>query len=148
MARKRGSLLGFVGGVLATAGIAKVVADLGKAAKETGKDIVDVAAEKASGIVESVKSGELQNTVVDFANKTVEEVKSGELVDKAVNFANKTIEDAKSGELQKKAVQFAGDVKEGIVEFVNSATKADEVVDAEVDVQPGETQPEENPTEE
>ena len=83
MAKKRGSFLGKLFGAAAVAGAAKVVSDLEKQAKEEGKDILDVAKEKADSVVESVKSGEAFEKAQNFAEKTVNEINSGEFVEKA-----------------------------------------------------------------
>ena len=104
MAKKKSGLGGLLGAA-ALAGAAAAISKLEKEAKENDKDILDVAKEKISGLVNDVKSGDIVGKadeavgkVADFATKTVDDVKSGEFARNVQNTFNKTVEGIKSGE--------------------------------------------------
>ena len=83
MARRRKNVIGGLLGRLAVAvGLAAVVSNLEKEAKEEGKDITDVAVEKVNTFVDNVKSGELQKNVLEKADKIINSTK--ETVNSAV----------------------------------------------------------------
>lgn len=136
MARRKRRVIGGLLGRLAVAvGLAAVVSNLEKEAKEEGKDITDVAAEKVNTFVDSVKSGELQKNVLEKADKVingtketinsaVESVKSGEIAEKADKVLNDTketisnaVEAVKSGEIKDKATQAVDNLRDGVVDL-------------------------------
>ena len=126
MARKRRRGLGGLIGKLAVAvGLAAVVSNLEKEAKEEGRDITDVAADKVNNFVDSVKSGELQKNVLEKADKVINGTKES---------INKTVESVKSGEIKDKADQvvdkateMVDNLRDGVVDlFDGTGTNAPE----------------------
>ena len=71
MKRRKGSFLGKLFGAAAVAGAAAAISKLEKQAKEEGKDILDVAKEKADGFVEDVKSGAVVEKAKDLAGRFI-----------------------------------------------------------------------------
>lgn len=129
MAKKRGSFLGKLFGAAAVAGAAKVIVDLEKKAKEEGKDILDVAKEKADSVVESVKSGEAFEKAQNFAEKTVNEINSGEFQENLKNKINETVESVKSGEFVEKAKDTVTNLREGVNDILDGKESTDNVIE-------------------
>ncbi len=132
--KRRGSFLGKLLGAAAVAGAATAISKLEKQAKEEGKDILDVAKEKADGVVESIKSGEALEKAQDlaekaqgFAEKTVNDINSGEFADNLKNKLNETVESVKSGEALEKAKDTVANVRDGVVDLFDG--KPENVMD-------------------
>ena len=115
MARKRRRGLGGLIGKLAVAvGLAAVVSNLEKEAKEEGRDITDVAADKVNNFVDSVKSGELQKNVLEKADKVINGTKES---------INKTVAD----QVVDKATEMVDNLRDGVVDlFDGTGTNAPE----------------------
>jgi Glu-tRNA(Gln) amidotransferase subunit E-like FAD-binding protein len=105
MAKRRKGLGGLIGKLAVAVGLAAVVSNLEKQAKEEGKDITDVAADKVNSLVDSVKSGELQKNVLEKADKVINGTK--ESLDKAV-------ESVKSGEIKDKANEVVDSLRDSV----------------------------------
>lgn len=119
MAKKDGILDDVVSAAVFGAA-AKGLADLEKQAKEEGKDILEVAKEKAEGLISSIsedgKAEAALKGVTDKVGDVIEDLKSGELVDSITDKVNDVIEDAKSGKL----LEELGDVANNVIEKVTS----------------------------
>ena len=106
--RKRRGLGGLLGKLAVAVGLAAVVSNLEKEAKEEGRDITDVAADKVNNFVNNVKSGELQKNVLEKADK---------LVNGAKETINNTVESVKSGEIRDKATEVVDNIRDGVVDI-------------------------------
>ena len=123
MARRRKRLLGRLA---VAVGLAAVVSNLEKEAKEEGKDITDVAVDKVNTFVDSVKSGELQKNVLEKADKLINSTKES---------VNNAVETVKSADIKEKVVEMADNLKDGVVDIIDGAgTNAPEDGTAEVDI--------------
>ena len=123
--RKKRGLGGLLGKLAVAVGLAAVVSNLEKEAKEEGRDITDVAADKVNNFVNNVKSGELQKNVLEKADK---------LVNGAKETINNTVESVKSGEIKDKtdqvvdkATEMVDNLRDGVVDlFDGTGTNAPE----------------------
>ena len=106
--RKRRGLGGLLGKLAVAVGLAAVVSNLEKEAKEEGRDITDVAADKVNNFVNDVKSGELQKNVLEKADK---------LVNGAKETINNTVESVKTGEIRDKATEVVDNIRDGVVDI-------------------------------
>lgn len=106
--RKRRGLGGLLGKLAVAVGLAAVVSNLEKEAKAEGRDITDVAADKVNNFVNDVKSGELQKSVLEKADR---------LVNGAKDTINNTVESVKSGEIRDKATEMADNLRDGVVDM-------------------------------
>ncbi|MBQ5412686.1 MAG: hypothetical protein IIU19_04810 [Oscillospiraceae bacterium] len=115
--RKKRGLGGLLGKLAVAVGLAAVVSNLEKEAKEEGRDITDVAADKVNNFVNNVKSGELQKNVLEKADK---------LVNGAKETINNTVESVKSGEIKDKATEMADNLRDGVVDIFDGKGTNDE----------------------
>ncbi len=115
--RKRRGLGGLLGKLAVAVGLAAVVSNLEKEAKEEGRDITDVAADKVNNFVNNVKSGELQKNVLEKADK---------LVNGAKETINNTVESVKSGDIRDKATEMADNLRDGVVDIFDGKGTNDE----------------------
>jgi len=123
MARRKRGLGGLLGKLAVAAGVAAVVSNLEKTAKEEGKDITTVAGEKVSSFVDNVKSGELQKNVLDKADKVINGTKEK---------VSDTVESVKSGEIKEKATEMVDNFRDGVVDmFDGQGTNSPEEEPAE-----------------
>lgn len=112
MARRRKGLGGLLGKLAVAVGLAAVVSNLEKEAKEEGRDITDVAAEKVNNFVDSVKSGDLQKNVLEKADKVINGTK---------DTINSAVESVKSGEIKDKATEAVDNLRDGVVDLFDGA---------------------------
>ena len=115
--RKKRGLGGLLGKLAVAVGLAAVVSNLVKEAKEEGRDITDVAADKVNNFVNNVKSGELQKNVLEKADK---------LVNGAKETIINTVESVKSGEIRDKATEMADNLRDGVVDIFDGKGTNDE----------------------
>ncbi len=124
----RNGLFGLIGKLAVAVGLATVVSNLEKKAKEEGRDITDVAADKVTTLVDSVKSGELQKDVLDKADRFINGAK--ETIDN-------TVESVKSGEIREKATELVDNLRDGVADFLDGkGTNSEEDEPAEEDDSP------------
>ena len=115
--RKRRGLGGLLGKLAVAVGLAAVVSNLEKEAKEEGRDITDVAADKVNNFVNDVKSGEFQKNVLEKADN---------LVNGAKETINNTVESVKSGEIKDKATEVVDNIRDGVVDIFDGKGTNDE----------------------